>query len=150
MKQRATVFLRGKQFFIHSTSVTTAGVGLATEPFVALTTDSDGEAIGIAALEALNSSHEGIPHPTNWKGILDPLLRMSSCKSWSAFASKAVCYELLRDDGLLTIIPTRRRTDEGSFEHLVSESELLKNPSANVLGTKLLGCFNRPKGGSQI
>jgi hypothetical protein len=148
MKQRATVFLRRGRLFIHSTSITTSGVGIATEPFIALSIDNDPEAIGMAVMEALNASHEKFPHPTNWKGILDPLLKAASCKTWHTFANKAECCELLRENDFLTIIPTHRRSEDDSFEHLASESVMLKHLSDDELGKCLLAHFRPDQKGA--
>ena len=65
----ATAFLSNKEIIIHPDSLTTAGVGLATEPYIKLTTPASDHDLFLAIKEALNSVKTGIPHPTDWKKV---------------------------------------------------------------------------------
>jgi hypothetical protein len=61
---------------------------------VLLADSNDPGQLGKAVFDALDGSQENVLHPTCWKGLFDPVLRLAGVKSWSAFARSAKCVEI--------------------------------------------------------
>ena len=112
--KRATAYRRKGHFFVHASSRTTDGVWILTEPCVKLDETCSDEDLGEATRAAISASRAGVPHPRNFAGLLDPLLRQAGVKTWSAFAKTATCAEIEADGGKVSVIPTRNLgVDEG-------------------------------------
>jgi hypothetical protein len=73
---------------------------------------------GEAIFEALDASHEAVPHPTNWNGLLSPLLELAGVKSWATFMRSAKCLNVEAEDERLTIIPQRNLGPKEGYESL--------------------------------
>src|SRR5215475_1696620 len=97
--KRAAVFLRKKQFFVHAFSQTTDGVWIVWAPCLAVPQSGSDEDLGRAICAALEGSRAQVPHPTQWNGILKPLLDLAGVKSWTTFAKDATYVEVEEDAG---------------------------------------------------
>jgi hypothetical protein len=96
--KRAAAYKREMKIYFHSDSKTTAGVWIATAPFVALEESDLPPRKGNCLREVLGHSQEGVPHPTRWD-LFDPMLKLAGVKSWSKFVkSTASCSVELEGD----------------------------------------------------
>ena len=118
----ATVYKRGNALYFQSSSKTTAGVWIATAPFFKIEIDVTSSAKGEAILQALHASQEGVPHPTNWAGILTPLLELAGVKSWATFMKNATYVGLKSDGTQLKLIPYRNLGSKDGFEPVPTEA----------------------------
>jgi hypothetical protein len=74
------------------------------------------EKLGRAIISALQGSRLNVPHPSDWKLILRPLLAVSGVKAWTAFSKSAMCLEVEEEGGRVALIPTRYLGVDGGFE----------------------------------
>jgi hypothetical protein len=86
--QTATAYLRKNKVFVHPDARTTDGVWIFWLP-VLMQDAVDGAELDAKILEALANSREGVPHPTDWTGLGEPLLQAAGVKSWNSFAHSA-------------------------------------------------------------
>src|SRR5260221_2028914 len=109
----ATVYKRSDGWYFHSDSQTTAGVWIATPPFLKRSATESSMALGEAALVALNASCASVPHPIQWDGIFQPMFDLANVREWGQFTADAKCLGLEADGEWLTINPM---LNEGSAE----------------------------------
>lgn len=112
----ATVYLRKGTYVVHASSMTTDGVLIRSEPTLAVSEDAGAGELGQAIVAALDGSRSGVPHPTDWKAVLQPLLAVSGTKSWVAFAKAATCLGVEEDAGQIVLVPMRNLGKNEGFE----------------------------------
>lgn len=140
----AVAYKRHDDLFLHSSSRTTAGVWIASSPFIKVESDSTLFSKGEALIKILNASQENVPHPTNWSGLIGPLLELAGVKTWSTFMKKARCLNLEADSGQLKIIPNRNLGPKSGFEPNQANSiELPFSSSTDQIGAALEEGFSR-------
>jgi hypothetical protein len=71
----AAMYARQNDFVIQPESRTTAGVWIAWEPVQVLSSTTDMATVAQAIRNALAASQDGVAHPTDWKGVLQPLFK---------------------------------------------------------------------------
>ena len=105
----AIIHERKNIFYIRASSRTTAGIWVDDGDCYVISIDSEYEEIGKYVRIALNNSHSGISHPTDWKAVNDPLLKAANMKSWSTFGKTAKCViiEMEKD---IRINPTKNKS----------------------------------------
>lgn len=117
----ATVYLRNEDLIVHAMSRTTDGVWILTQPCGRLPADVANELLGRASRKALNASQSRVPHPTDFKEVVAPLLQAAAVKSWAAFARSAVCVELEEPEpGAVRLVPT---TNLGGSQGFIPKPE---------------------------
>jgi hypothetical protein len=116
----ATVYERSNALYLHASSKTTAGVWIATPPFTKVDTDTTTLAKGEAILQVIKASQEGVPHPTNWNGLIDPLLALADVKSWATFMKNAAGVAMESDGERLKLIPNRNLGPKDGFEPVLA------------------------------
>lgn len=130
MMKAATVYQNGSVVCFHSSSKTTAGLWIATPPFLRVEPGSAVAAKGEAVLEVLNASREGVPHPTSWGGLIAPLLELAGVKSWAAFMKNAACLNLEVLGERLKVIPNRNLGPKEGFEPVPGDAVEIPFPSS--------------------
>jgi hypothetical protein len=134
----ATVYKRGNRIYIHASSKTTAGVWIATPPFIQVEADVSASDLGKFVVDALCASQLDVPHPTKWSGVLAPLLEQAGVKSWATFMRKAQCLNLEADEQRLKVIPNRNLGMTEGFEPMLDKRiEAQLTSSLDQLGTVL-------------
>jgi hypothetical protein len=103
----ATAYKRSDGWYFHAVSKTTVGVGLSWPPYIKLDIHATKDALGSAALGALDGTEFGVPHPkpTEADEGFRPMLELAGVKSWAAFARHATNVHLHLDDKWLMIEP---------------------------------------------
>lgn len=138
LMKRATVYQRGAVILVHASSRTTDGVWILSEPCIRLPSDCGDAAMGLAVMSALEASQSSVPHPTQWKGLVEPLLRAAGVRTWKAFAKSAVCVEVEERDGQLALIPAVNLGSEEGFRANESKKREIAIPSEHaVVGVTL-------------
>jgi hypothetical protein len=125
----ATVYERGGVLYFSPSSLTTAGVWIGTEPLLRLDPGSSSVDLGESASDVLNASHEGVPHPTNWSALLEPLLRLAGVKSWTTFMKGAKCVSLRLDCSGLRLIPHHNLGGKEGYRPIEEQVIVLVSPS---------------------
>lgn len=127
---------------VSSESRTTDGVWITAEPCIRLPTDCSSAELGKAALAALATSKTGVAHPTDWKGVVQPLLMATGVKSWSALAKIALCVAIEASTDGMVLVPTHNLGGREGYE---PKTELAvrvnRTASAATLGTALRDAF---------
>ena len=77
----AGIYQLKDRIFIHPWQLTETGLGMGTEPYVALPLEVEPANLGKAALDALNQSGRTVPHPTDWKAQRAARLKAAGVKS---------------------------------------------------------------------
>jgi hypothetical protein len=138
--KKAISYKRKNQIFLHAVSKTTAGVWILDQPVFAVDA-SDISQLGVNIYEALNSSKEGVVHPTHWKGIFDPVLQLAGVKTWGTFAKTAKCVEIELETNSVSMVPTKNHGADGGFEQIDSKRVHAKTINPIDLGSTLLSAF---------
>jgi hypothetical protein len=136
MQSAAVYFYKGN-VYIQASSKTTAGVWVASGPVYKVGKENE-ELLGIKVLEALQNSKLNVPHPTDFKGILVPLLSEVNVKSYNTFAKNALYIGVEKAQGLIKITPTENLGSKGGFQTISEKSETLKDYKPKELGQTLL------------
>jgi hypothetical protein len=140
--KQACAYLRKDKVILSPVSVTTAGVGVAVEPFLCIEVENAGE-LGKGVLSMLEKSQHGVPHPKQdqWKSLLDPMLKAAGVKSWSSFAKSAKCVTIRFEANRVLFQPLRNLGPIGGFEELPSEKARTSGPVGLEVGSTLLAAF---------
>lgn len=140
MMRAAAIYERKGKLFVHSSSRTTAGVWIATAP--ALATDKEHlSELGHHIAECLKASREGVPHPSSFGSLFDPVLDLAGVKSFSIFAKSSKCVGVETADGqVVTLVPTRNEGAEGGFSPLSEKIEVTIT-SDDALGSAALAAL---------
>jgi hypothetical protein len=137
--KQAVAYKRGNKFIVASSSTTTAGVWLQEGPYATLATNASAETIGEAIISALGRSRAGIPHPTDWKRITEPLLAAAGVKTYSTFAKAAqMVLVQLEDDRILLLPMNYGGSKEGFVANEEHEQTVRSSASAKELADALL------------
>lgn len=115
--KRVIVYQRKTQVFIFAQSQTTAGVWIMEGAADAVDIGDPGQ-IGAVVSQALEVSKTNVPHPTSWKGLFDPVLKLAGVKSWSTFVKSARCVEIELDADGIWLLPTRNLGADGGFDQI--------------------------------
>ena len=100
-------------YIFHSWSLTAVGLWLATPPYLVLGLGSDLRALGEALRKSLAGSKEGVPHPTEFKRRIKPLLQLAGAKRIRAYEDDAVTASVEEEGGILRFVPSANRGKEG-------------------------------------
>jgi hypothetical protein len=104
--ERATAYRTKDAFVVHAESRTTDGVWIATEPYIRLRMGCSLDELGEAVLAALAASRSEVAHPTDWKGVLKPLVKVAGLKSWSSLARVARCVGVEASSEGIAFVPS--------------------------------------------
>jgi hypothetical protein len=117
------------------------GLGIGSEPYVALPLGVDAANLGKSVLEVLGQSGRTIPHPTVWKGQGAERLRAAGVESERAFQASSRYVSVERNDDGFLIEPSRNggtKGDAKGFEPLPSHAIALDSDgSAEELGNAI-------------
>jgi hypothetical protein len=145
--KQACAYLRKDKVILGPVSVTTAGVGVAVEPFLCIEVENIGE-LGKGVLATLEKSQHGVPHPKQdqWKALLAPMLKAAGVKSWSSFTKSArnsayKCVAIRFEANQVLFQPFRNLGPRGGFEELPSGRARTSAPTDLEVGSTLLAAF---------
>ena len=118
----ATVYKRADRIFLHASSKTTAGVWIATPPFVNVEAGASMADLGKLAMLALLGSQPQVPHPTKWSVLLAPLMEQAGVSNWQPLMRMAQCLDLEATDDRINVIPNRNLGAIGGFEQILDKA----------------------------
>ena len=128
----------GDRYVLHAWSLTTVGVWLATPPYIAVPCDCDAIKLADALREAFSGSKEGVPHPTEFKGGMKPLLDLAGKKTVRAYENSAVTASVEEDNGVLRFCPSANRGKDGHVPVDNAEFQIPVESSAETIGNAIL------------
>jgi hypothetical protein len=136
----ATIYEHKGKLYVHSSSKTTAGVWVINAP--ALTADkANASELGRAIRECLAASREGVPHPSSFANLFDPVLGLAGVSSFGTFVKSAKCVEVeTSDDVTATLIPTRNEGVYDGFTPLPNKTAAALD-SDEVLGSAAISAL---------
>lgn len=127
----ATVYSRLGRFYVHASSRTTAGVWIATPPFIQVEAGATSSDLGRSVFQALSSSQSEVPHPTKWSSLMAPLLAHAGVKTWETFTRKSQCLTLEATENRIKLIPSRNLGATEGFEPMLDKAiEFSLSPSS--------------------
>ena len=135
--KRVIAYQRKAQVIVFAQSQTTAGVWIMDGAAYAAEI-GDVSQIGILIDQALEVSKVDVPHPTSWKGLFDPVLKLAGVKSWSTFVKSAKCVEVELDEDGIWLIPTRNLGADGGFDRIGRHACSAMRSDATDLGQALV------------
>jgi hypothetical protein len=113
VRERASVISWPDRFLVHAVSTTTAGIGVAAEPYLVLQRTASNEELGAAIENALSRSKIDVPHPTSWAGIEKPMLKAVGVRSMAQFMRSAKECAVARHDLKFHFSPSRNGGSSG-------------------------------------
>jgi hypothetical protein len=139
--QSASAYLFGGKVVLSPDDQTTTGLWITGEP-VGAYDPADPRALGEGVLQALARSRRGTPHPTDWKGRFDPVLRAAQAKSRKAFMASARLVLITAEGGETVLEPTENRGGKEGFEGLSAARRTVGTRDPLRLGEELLMAFS--------
>lgn len=128
----ATAYLIERKILVHPSSKTVDGVWILSEPVTCLDDSAPNEVLGRALADALQRSVTGVAHPTQWKGLFEPVLRLAGIKTWSSFARQARSVEIEMDGSRIMFVPTKNLGADEGVEPISGKS-LTTNAEASLV-----------------
>ena len=111
-----SVYKRRDGLYIDTLCRATTGAWVGIGPLRKLSVGCSIEDLGKAVIEGLEQSKHGVPHPTDWDALLEPLLEAAKVKTYSAFCKGTRYCEVDFDGIRYTFLPTSNK--RGTFDHL--------------------------------
>ena len=138
----AAVYLRPSGFIVSAYAATTAGVFITSEPTIVLPSDASPAQIGQAIRTVLADGPDLVPHPTDWKSVLTPLLQRAGVRSWNAIQRSSKYCAVSASEDAIRIIPSRnggtRGPDKGYSDIGEKAVSVQADCSDQLLGEALL------------
>jgi hypothetical protein len=135
----ATVYLRRGRIFVHASSRTTEGVWISSEPYETLAITCSDEELGAIAKVALENSRGGVPHPRDWKTLLEKFLQQAGVKSWSTFVKGATCADIKDNGEHITVTPMKNLGPKEGFLAEESKKVIVERNSNSAVGAVVRG-----------
>jgi hypothetical protein len=141
--QNATIYLREDSFYIGSNSQTVDGAWIANARLHRIATNDD-RLLGEMTIDALAHSCTGVPHPTDFKALVAPLLTISQQSTWRRFASNTLALLIENFDCRIRLMPYRNLGGSQGFESISeSEDEFSATNDYADLGRRIREAFER-------
>lgn len=127
----------GGAFVVHPNGQTEAGVWISIPPYVALRRGTEDSQLEQAVVEALHASVHGLPHPTDFSGRTQPILRAAGVSSWTQFTKGARSLSIRLENGRYTITPSRNLGGRRGFLFLPPIDSGYEGQPEGVLATNI-------------
>lgn len=141
--KKAVIYQRKKAYFVRAQSETVTGLWIESEPTIVVASDATPTEIGTAITAALDGARSGVPHPTDWKAVVAPLLARAGVKSYEAFAKSAAVIDVQEDDGQVGLLPTKNRGSRHGFVEDTKNRVLTTRQDPARLGELVVDLFAR-------
>lgn len=141
--QRVSIYELRDRILIHPWQRTTAGLGMASEPYLCLPLDADSQTLGGTVLSALSLSGQTVPHPTSWKGLATPRLNAAGVKSEKAFHSGTRSVTVERGSDAFRIEPSHNGGSTGDSKGFQGLPNLSSSAPLDLSATELAAEIRR-------
>ena len=105
--KKVSIYKLLSRFIVCPVNTTTSGIGLTSEPYIVLPAPVSADELCKAINQALDSSHDDVPHPISWKGLAAPRLTAAGVKSEAIFQNQASLVSVTTDGKTVTFTPHR-------------------------------------------
>ena len=116
MIENASIYKKLDKYIIHSESLTTAGLGIASGPFIILDADVSDNELFENIVSALKGSAVGVKHPINWTEYNKYYFSSIQEKSLKSLHNKCVLLLISVKDNIATLSPTINLGSKNGFE----------------------------------
>ena len=130
MKKMCTVYERRGMLYLQASSQTEEGVWVLDGGVSELPSNAPDETLGEAVRSALLQS-KGVPHPTRWDRLMEPLLASAGVKSWKTFVNGTRCVSVESEKRGWKLIHFRNLGAKHGFEPVPS-AEIDLPPGTNL------------------
>jgi len=141
----AGVYIRQADFLVEAMSQTVTGLWVGSGPVRGLPRTATAAELGLAIRQALLASQRGVPHPTDWGGVLTELLRVAGIRSWNALQKSAAYCGVEADPNGIHVVPHEnggtRGPNRGYTPITDAAISLPGNATDNVIGDGLLSAI---------
>jgi hypothetical protein len=145
-KKRAFIIKTNTNYWIHSQSKTTTGIGIASPPFIKMTLDVVPEQLVNNLFIALEKSGNIVPYPKDWKAFKNEFNKNLEIKTAKSFYMGAKCCGVSDVDNSIVLMPMERVDNRGTFYHLPeSELNVSRSESAEKIFEAIQETFDRSK-----
>ncbi len=117
--KKATVYKKGGYYYMHATSLTCDGFGIATNPFKRVEENEGKQSVMQMLFKVLEGSRKNVKQPRDIGQLKVPLLELAGVKSWNTFSRGASCCLIGLEDNILKVIPTK--PERGGFVPLLDQ-----------------------------
>lgn len=141
-QKSAGIYERKGSLYLIASLQTDSGLWIKSGPCTVLETATSAAVLGEAILEALGRSGAIIPHPSDWKSVVDdsPVLQAAGVKSWRTFRKRARYLSIaLYDEFMLT--PTANQGSQGFAHQPDAMLSLPPSATADELGEAVKRAF---------
>jgi hypothetical protein len=121
MEKSCGVYFRGEDVYVITSSYTTIGLLIATEPMFRLKRTDSPTDLGATVMEALQASRKGVPNPEDLRSVGIALAGFFGVKTLSSFERTATYFSLSLTANGVNIMPTVRG-NRGGFSHLPDQA----------------------------
>jgi len=125
----ASAYMSAQEWIFHSDSKTTAGVDLATEPFIKIKSPFTAYDVVEAIKQVLNAGKINIPHPTDWKVQAESYDRNMGYSSKKLQKTFAYCM-IEMDESFLYFTPTNNFGPNKGYTFLPAHRIKVENSSS--------------------
>jgi hypothetical protein len=115
----AMLYLRKGIVYIQPHSQTVDGAWIGTPP-LAFVEIEDVERLGLLTISALERSEVGVPHPTDFRGLVSPLLSKAGVKTWAQFVRGTRALMVETADTKLRLTPYMNRGATDGFDGILT------------------------------
>jgi len=141
--KRANIYKRKNVIYLHSSSMTTAGIWMATQPFVAIDISEDDVVKVNHIKNALEQSREYVPHPVRSSNLFEPILKLAGVTSYSEFTESARSCSIELEGRRLRFIPYRNLGPRIGHEEITGRIKSVSiNASAERIAATLESAFD--------
>lgn len=115
--KRATAYMSNNKFIVHPDSLTTVGVGFATEPFIKIDSPFIASEVSNSIKKALSAAVIGVPHPTDWNAQAESYhynMGLNSKRIHKDFS----CCSIQQDESFFYFTPTKNLGSKNGYTHI--------------------------------
>jgi hypothetical protein len=132
--KHACVYERKGKLYIVPYARATSGLLVGSEPVTTADVSEGAKQIGEKILSALAAYHEGVPHPTDFKAVMVPLLAASGAKTSVGFAKGARYISISIDGDTVRLSPHEHQGKRGAFVNIKGADVTAASPSPVDVG----------------
>jgi hypothetical protein len=105
--KKASIYKLRSRFIVCPVNTTTSGIGITSEPYIVLPETVSAFDLGEAINRVLDSSHDGVSQPSDWRELAAPRLAAAGVKSESAFQKQTLLVSLIANGKTVSFTPQR-------------------------------------------
>jgi hypothetical protein len=134
-RRQISVYARHDGWYINAMSQTTTGLYISTPPYLREYANISSQGLGEAALLALSKCQFGVPHPTEWDHLLQPILDLAGVRTWTQFMRDVPSIDADYDEEEFVFRPTKNYGPKQEYgEATAKPIRIPKDSSPELIG----------------